>query len=247
MDKEEYLNKNFPYQNRSFEAHQIVGEMDCKSWHLRKDGKEHNFWIVITWTAPGVLLLSGDAYSMILTHYGAMSTWQKAAYWVRGASYDYFMEKSNKEKQYSAKATAAWIIECLQDHRDDEYYNVLGVKKQYEEYYLEDLGQIDEPGFWESWQNDIESKIEEVGDAYRLIENVFKWSDPYEYICMEYDDYCKIQYCAIQSWAREVIKELESDSGNTKRGVPVHKDKVDPGSIEGKEATPTGHNTDTGV
>ncbi|MBP2232479.1 hypothetical protein J2847_005808 [Azospirillum agricola] len=87
---------------------------DTKSWLVSYEGNRGgNYWYTVTWNHPGILTVGGDIGEITLTHYNAMNTWENAAAWVNGSSYDYLLGKSNHRREYDPDDTFTFIMEDL--------------------------------------------------------------------------------------------------------------------------------------
>lgn len=92
----------------ALERHKIAKETGW-TWRCRRPGDSHYAYRV-TW-CPHNLVVTGDIGEIVVTHYSFEDPWQAAA-WINGANFDYFMGKSNVDKQYDAEETAEGIPWC---------------------------------------------------------------------------------------------------------------------------------------
>lgn len=83
------------------------------------DAYDSNYAYAITWT-PGTLVLSGDLGELTLTHWNAMPTIEATLNWLRGASFDYLMRKSDAKKEHDPEGTVAQILMMANEEAGDE-------------------------------------------------------------------------------------------------------------------------------
>lgn len=197
-------------------AKHVISELPSRSWKVR-DPSSCFYWFTITWS-PGSLVLNGDCYSLIATHYQAMRTAEDAAHWVYGSSYDYFMGKTNAEKVYCPDATAEHIAShifddrCKKAHKKDcdacDYTDKLlsRLEKHIDGVYFRDKPQRTKKAVIKF----IQTHARHENDMYELLAAIF--DDPSEMLQNRYEEITQTQYAAFQTWAKLVTEKPKEDA-----------------------------------
>ena len=85
--------------------------------HLFKSPGRQEYWFRVTWL-PGQLLLTGDLGCLSVTHYHALPSFEDAVKWMRGACFEYMMEKTGVQRSYDRDATLAAVNEMTREDAD---------------------------------------------------------------------------------------------------------------------------------
>ena len=207
---QEYLEKSQVYEK----------QIPSRTWHVSGRPSTNEYWHRITWT-PGMLALSGDIGSMVVEHY-SFDSWQSAIGWVRGASFDYFMEKTRiGRSEIDVEATVEGLIEDAERWLADSVDGVNGVAARAEAADLSGFRILDKiaVNFYDLTKPHArKSLIAELRDRLRHgdiggHEVADAVEDSEDLICTYPDLFrCQLRYTAFKRWAEQVFA-LELSTG----------------------------------
>lgn len=173
----------------TFDRHKIRRETGW-TWSCRRPG-DSAYAFRVTW-CPFNLVVTGDVGEIVITHYSFDDPWSAAA-WVNGAGFDYFMGKSNIDKQYDREATAEFIVEDAYRQLRDEPDN-LALFERMIDYCHGVYGEASETETRKEACRELMSEGVSADDAYAIT------SDP-EMLLMRYPVRSQWHYRAMKLWS----------------------------------------------
>lgn len=96
------------YLRNDLDTH-VMTESKSRSFNFRRANGSSCYFFKITWSA-GVISITGDMGELMLEHWNAMPTFEKAVRWAADAELQYLLGKSNVSEEYDGKETAKAII-----------------------------------------------------------------------------------------------------------------------------------------
>ncbi|MFT8463171.1 hypothetical protein [Acetobacter persici] len=97
------------YLRNDLDTH-VMKEAVSRSFNFRRADGSSFYAFNLTWNY-GHLSISGDMGELMLEHYHAMPTFEKAVHWAADAENQYLLGKSNVREEYDAEKTAKSIIQ----------------------------------------------------------------------------------------------------------------------------------------
>lgn len=108
------------YLRNDLDTH-VMTESRSRSFNFRRADGSSFYFFKITWSA-GVISITGDMGELMLEHWNAMPTFEKAVRWAANAELQYLLGKSNVSEEYDGEETARDIIR-LANHEVIEALN----------------------------------------------------------------------------------------------------------------------------
>lgn len=97
------------YLRNDLDTH-VMKEAVSRSFNFRRADGSSFYAFNLTWSY-GHLSISGDMGELMLEHYYAMPTFEKAVHWAADAENQYLLRKSNVREEYDSEKTANFIIQ----------------------------------------------------------------------------------------------------------------------------------------